>query len=204
MRSVTGIMFVVVLLVSACSASASIVIHDGQPGIVAMRDWDVLDSGGSVWSVEPTGVWTRTPQYDPPVPVDQIKFWDGQSLVTTGNVAWRWSNGWINLGAWPGPPALNEPTAGAMSVPPTTIPNPSTGSCRVAFQSAAVGPVSVQVFDASGRLVRDLLSGDYPAGEYAPIWDGRDDAGQESPAGVYLAKVTTSIGPRATKLVLAR
>jgi hypothetical protein len=195
----------VLLLVSVSGASASIVIHDGQPGIVALSgSGEALDSNGHCWNLTgPTG-WVPWPDYDPPVPVAQIKFWERDRLITMDNDFWRMYGVWTNYGPCPGLSAINEPTATAMSASPKAIPNPSAGSCRVAFQTATSGQVSVQVFDASGRLIRKLHDGPLPGGEFSLSWDGRDDGGQDLPAGVYFAKVITSIGPSTTKLVLAR
>lgn len=46
------------------------------------------------------------------------------------------------------------------------------------------------VFDASGRLVRTLLSGSaLMPGANTVLWDGRDGPGREVPSGVYLVRV---------------
>jgi len=75
---------------------------------------------------------------------------------------------------------------------PGIAPNPSSGTCRVSFHVQIEGPVVVQVFDASGRVVRRLLEGPHPAGDYSLTWDGRDEEGREVPGGVYLTRVTTT------------
>ena len=191
------------LLVSVSAASASIVIHDGREGIVAEADGWVLDSMGRNWNPTSQG-WSHESDYDPPVPVDSLLFWDHRYLVTMSGEYWSKLGVWTNLGRCPALSAIPGPTPAAMSASPKTIPNPSAGSCRVAFQTAAVGPVSVHLFDASGRLVRQLHDGPLPTGEFSLPWDGRDDSGQEVPAGAYFAKVTTSAGESTAKLILAR
>jgi photosystem II stability/assembly factor-like uncharacterized protein len=105
--------------------------------------------------------------------------------------------------------ARHEPADVDESKPITAIatrvsPNPSSGSCRVAYRLAREGAVVVQLHDVSGRLVRQLLEGVYPVGDYSPVWDGRDDAGRELPGGVYLTRITTPTGVVAGRLVLAR
>jgi flagellar hook assembly protein FlgD len=43
----------------------------------------------------------------------------------------------------------------------------------------------LRVFDASGRLVRVLIDDPLSAGPHAALWDGRNDGGGETGAGIY-------------------
>ncbi|MBK7369356.1 MAG: hypothetical protein IPJ04_16095 [Candidatus Eisenbacteria bacterium] len=52
------------------------------------------------------------------------------------------------------------------------------------------GDVSVALFDAHGRRVRDLASGPRAAGTYTLTWDGRDSQGTASAPGLYFARAT--------------
>ena len=49
--------------------------------------------------------------------------------------------------------------------------------------------VRVDIFDVQGRVVRNVVSGTYPAGEFETQWDGRTTAGASATAGVYFARV---------------
>jgi hypothetical protein len=91
--------------------------------------------------------WERYPWLDVPIPIENIKFWEAVYLITTDNryLICDFNGGWTDMGPWPGPEsAAPEAAAAAVSASPKTVPNPSAGSCRVTFQTAAVGPVSVQ------------------------------------------------------------
>jgi hypothetical protein len=60
------------------------------------------------------------------------------------------------------------------------------------------GPARAEIFDAAGRLVRTLTR----AGGEAPLsWDGRDDAGHETRAGIYLVRLTGGSGATVKRLV---
>jgi hypothetical protein len=83
-------------------------------------------------------------------------------------------------------------------------PNPADGPCQISFHVPFEGPVSVELLHVSGRLVRQLMAGQRPAGEYHLEWDGRDDHGREVPAGVYLTRVETVDGVTTGRVVLAR
>jgi hypothetical protein len=78
-------------------------------------------------------------------------------------------------------------------------PTPFRDTVRLAPPGA--GPAQAAIFDLAGRLVRTLVR----AGGDAPLeWDGRNDAGREAPAGVYLVKVTTLAGETSGRVVLTR
>ena len=56
-------------------------------------------------------------------------------------------------------------------------------------QFAADTAVAVEVFDLSGRRVRQLVSESRPAGFYSEIWHGRDEQGGLVAPGLYLCRV---------------
>jgi len=69
----------------------------------------------------------------------------------------------------------------------------------------ADGPASLRVFDVAGRLVRTLVSGPLGRGTYVSTWEGRGDAGERVPAGVYFARLVTGAGDgRVVKVVRVR
>ncbi|UCG43072.1 MAG: T9SS type A sorting domain-containing protein, partial [candidate division WOR-3 bacterium] len=64
--------------------------------------------------------------------------------------------------------------------------------------------VSLQVFDASGRVVRTLISGRRAAGTYTTTWNGKDDAGRKLARGIYFVRLKTLSEMTKTKTILAR
>jgi phosphatidylserine/phosphatidylglycerophosphate/cardiolipin synthase-like enzyme len=84
-------------------------------------------------------------------------------------------------------------------------PNPSHGDTRIGYTLPADdGRVSLGVFDLSGRLVKQLVSGSLSAGSHEARWDGRDASGAPAPAGLYFYRLRTSLGSTTRRLVLAR
>ena len=73
-----------------------------------------------------------------------------------------------------------------------TAPNPFIGGTRVAFALARADAVDLGVYDLSGRLVRSLQSGMLAAGAHRFEWNGRDDRGRRSAAGVYFVRMSAS------------
>lgn len=83
-------------------------------------------------------------------------------------------------------------------------PNPFSGATELAFSIPAQASVTLKVHDVSGGLVRTLVDGAlYHGGTHALLWDGRDDAGRELPAGVYYLQMTTN-GFEANRKVVVR
>jgi hypothetical protein len=101
-----------------------------------------------------------------------------------------------NEGEFIGPvEARWDPPALAWSASPTPFRD------TVRLTPPGMGPARAEIFDLAGRLVRTLVR----AGGDAPLeWDGRNEAGREAPAGVYLVKVTTPARETSGRVVLAR
>lgn len=100
-----------------------------------------------------------------------------------------------------------QPSAVQLSVeavPPRPFqatPNPFTGGVRLGFSVERPGPIQVRIFDVAGRLVRSVVESDLAAGSYERDWDGRDEEGQSTPAGIYFARLIEPGRVRAIKLV---
>ena len=96
-------------------------------------------------------------------------------------------------------------------VPPRTssalagYPNPFNPRTTLRFALPNPGPVTLDVHDLAGRLVRRLVTGSLPAGEHEVIWNGNDDAGRAVASGQYLARLEPAGGqPVTRKLTLVR
>jgi hypothetical protein len=83
-------------------------------------------------------------------------------------------------------------------------PNPFNPTTRLRFEVSRAADVQLAVHDVRGRLVRRLLVGPVAAGPHELDWDGRDDAGRELAAGVYLLTAASGTQRQARKLVLVR
>ena len=83
-------------------------------------------------------------------------------------------------------------------------PNPFNRTALVHWNLELDADVSLQVFDASGRVVRTLATGRRAAGTYTTTWNGRDDAGRELARGIYFVQLKTPSEMVKTKTVLAR
>ena len=68
-------------------------------------------------------------------------------------------------------------------------PNPFNPQTVIQYHLSRSGEVTVSVFDAEGNLVRTVERHHGEAGLQTWTWQGRDDAGQLVPSGVYLYEV---------------
>lgn len=70
-------------------------------------------------------------------------------------------------------------------------PNPFRPNRATAIRYAVgrTSPVTLQIHDVSGRLVRTLVNSKREPGDYLATFDGRDDAGRELAAGVYFYRL---------------
>ncbi|MFC1573367.1 C25 family cysteine peptidase, partial [Candidatus Eisenbacteria bacterium] len=82
-------------------------------------------------------------------------------------------------------------------------PNPFGPVTSISYRLPASTDASLRVFDPAGRLVRTLVAGRVPAGEYQVSWDGRDDNGASVGSGVYFYHFQSD-GIAEKKMILAR
>jgi len=64
--------------------------------------------------------------------------------------------------------------------------------------------VQLNIYDASGRLVRKLLNSELPAGSYSLKWNGLDDAGKPVRSGIYFVNISVGNYRKTAKLILVR
>lgn len=84
-------------------------------------------------------------------------------------------------------------------------PNPFAGSTVVEFGSPVIDAAArVTVHDVTGRLVATLWDSIAPLGVSRVTWDGRDAAGQMTPAGVYIVRANVGSVTRAIRIVRIR
>ncbi|MBU1700670.1 MAG: T9SS type A sorting domain-containing protein [Candidatus Eisenbacteria bacterium] len=68
-------------------------------------------------------------------------------------------------------------------------PNPFNPRTTIHFTLSKDTEIDLDVYNACGRLVRNLTHGILPAGEHAVIWDGHLDSGEPAASGMYFFRV---------------
>ncbi|HFE63149.1 MAG TPA: hypothetical protein ENK14_01890, partial [Caldithrix sp.] len=64
--------------------------------------------------------------------------------------------------------------------------------------------VSLEIYDITGRKIRMLAEGRYPAGSHRVVLDGRDSRGQAVTSGVYAYRLRAGKHMTTHKLLLMK
>ena len=88
-------------------------------------------------------------------------------------------------------------------------PNPFNPETWIPYQLSQDSPVSVSIFDSTGKLVRELSLGHQSAGFYnsqdrAAYWDGRNTLGEPVATGIYFYQLTTPSFQQTRRLVILK
>lgn len=83
-------------------------------------------------------------------------------------------------------------------------PNPFNPSTSIRYSLPKDVNVRLALYDVLGRELRVLRNGPQRAGEYSLNWDGRDEAGNALPSGVYFYRLETGDVRMTRKLILMR
>ena len=104
-----------------------------------------------------------------------------------------------------------DPTAGPENAIPLALtllqnsPNPFNPVTAIRFGLPAAEKVSLSIYDAQGRLVRELLQKKWmPEGYHEVVWNGRDEMGRPASSGVYFARIATETERRSAKMLLLK
>ena len=79
------------------------------------------------------------------------------------------------------------------------FPNPFNSTTTLAFELPQAGPVSLQVFDISGRLIETLEDRIMPSGSYRILYDGAALA-----SGIYFVRLQSHALESTRKIVLIK
>jgi hypothetical protein len=76
--------------------------------------------------------------------------------------------------------------------------------CAVTYELPRPTPVTLDVHELTGRLVRNLVESRQEAGRHTAVWDGTDSQGLAVSPGVYICRLRDGESKEAVKLVLVR
>jgi FlgD Ig-like domain/HYR domain len=116
----------------------------------------------------------------------------------SGNVAYATVQVWV-------PHDMSGHASEVQSTALTSIhPNPFNPQTTIEYTMSSRAPVSIEIFDASGKLVRRLDEGVREAGSYRVEWDGRDAANRPVSSGVYFCRLAGVKNAAARKMVMLK
>jgi len=106
----------------------------------------------------------------------------------------------FRLLTFPAGTVVDEAAPSALQLAPPW-PNPARANATLRLHVPAAAHVHLAIYDVTGRRIRALTDADITAGEHAFTWDGRDDTGHATPAGVYLARVESGATTMTQRIV---
>lgn len=83
-------------------------------------------------------------------------------------------------------------------------PNPFRASTAITFEILRSEVVKVQIYDLAGREVMLLTNAPMEQGRHQILWNGKDQNGNEAPAGLYFYRLTTPLFSQVKRMVLLR
>ena len=88
-------------------------------------------------------------------------------------------------------------------------PNPFNPETWIPYQLATDSDITIRIYDASGHIVRTLVTGHQAAGYYlnrseAAYWDGKNELGEQMASGVYIYELTTPTFKQTRRLVILK
>lgn len=86
----------------------------------------------------------------------------------------------------------------------SSVPNPSAKGGAIRFSVRNAGPVEVDLFSVTGRLVKRITSGWYGAGDHEVPWTRADASGRDLANGIYVVRFRGAGVTQSQKLVLFR
>ena len=88
-------------------------------------------------------------------------------------------------------------------------PNPFNPETWIPYQLSEDTPVSISIYDTTGRLIRTLSLGFQSAGFYnnrsrAAYWDGRNELGERVASGIYFYQLTTPAFQQTRRMLILK
>ena len=83
-------------------------------------------------------------------------------------------------------------------------PNPFNAQTAIDYSISEPGFVSLVIYNALGQQVRSLAAEHRAAGIYRTVWDGRDQAGEDVPSGIYFYRLQAGVRAETRKMLLLK
>ena len=155
---------------------------------------------------------------------NQFKFfYDGNELPGGPYTDNTYSSGWIGAYVWDfaispaylfmddifvinTATSIKDPHSGVFSGYDLhqNFPNPFNPNTTISFDLAEQELVRLDIYNNLGQKIRSLVDNQLAAGPHQVQWDGRDDLGQEAPAGLYYCRIHAGSFQASNKMLLVK
>lgn len=86
----------------------------------------------------------------------------------------------------------------------SSAPNPFNPATELSFEIKSPKNIKLEIFDIAGRKVATIADKKLDAGIHRFVWNGKSDAMDELPSGVYMARLSAGDKTITKKLLLAK
>ncbi|MFC1565604.1 GLUG motif-containing protein [Candidatus Neomarinimicrobiota bacterium] len=83
-------------------------------------------------------------------------------------------------------------------------PNPFNPSTTIKYGLDDDSKVTIAIYDIAGNLISTLVNTEQTQGWHSVIWNGTNQQGELSPAGIYLSRITSGNEVKTAKLMLLK
>ena len=95
--------------------------------------------------------------------------------------------------------------SGAKNVLSHAYPNPFNPVTKIAYSVREAGPVTIEVYNVAGKVVRTLLETEVDAGATGfVVWDGTNDGGERCASGVYFYRINAPGFTESHKMIMLK
>ncbi len=147
--------------------------------------------------------WSPTSPREPGIGADGA-LPDGRSFYHTGLGGWKdWVyNDWMLRASYVvSKTGVNLPLRFSLE---QNFPNPFNPSTEIRFRLEQPSIVELAVYNVLGQKIKTLVSGNFPGGEHAAIWNGRDERGRALSSGVYFYRLRSENRVLTRRMVLIK
>ncbi len=86
----------------------------------------------------------------------------------------------------------------------SNYPNPFNPETTITYSVKDASPVSIEIYNAKGQLVKTLVNEHKASGNYSIVWSGRDNNNQAVSSGVYFYKMQAGKYSSTKKMILMK
>jgi hypothetical protein len=101
-------------------------------------------------------------------------------------------------------PSVSVEESSRNSVSQGNFPDPFSSQTTITFKVSDKSQVSVDVFNNSGLMVKNLLNQEMTSGEYSISWDGTSSSGYPVQSGVYFYQIRVNNKVFSDKMLLVK
>jgi len=84
-------------------------------------------------------------------------------------------------------------------------PNPFNPMTKIAYSTKETGPVTIEVYNVAGKVVRTLLDTELEAGSKGfVVWDGTSEGGERCASGVYFYRIAAPGFTESHKMIMLK